>query len=293
MTMLATEYPLTRAPFRIRKNKDILPDWPVYSDLDELKANVPVYRTKFGRSAWEKMIEKPLAHLRRDDTIPVSRAFYKLREIQESCMLAPSSASVHLCEAPGGFVQATASMAAPGWKFTVCTLGEMRYQNPSGVAHTIDIFDTAPEAVLARGDADFVTADGARDPNHEHLEQDHWSLLVRQTQYALFALAPGGTFVVKFFEGALPSTRMWVARLTCLFGEVSVIKPTSSRATNSERYLLCKNYHGNGTEVRWDEVVVVNEDWMRMLDDVLRRMAKAQADALREVFRKCDGIVKK
>jgi tRNA (cytidine32/guanosine34-2'-O)-methyltransferase len=53
-------------------------------------------------------------------------------------------------------------------------------------------------------------------------------------------LEEGGTFVAKIFRG--PNVRLLYAQLRCLFERVSVAKPTSSRNSSMEAFVVCQHF---------------------------------------------------
>ena len=140
---------------------------------------------------------------------------------------------------------------------------------------------TAERSVLCddEGWASLVTADGAREMDHDRLEEEHLPLLHAQTDLGLACLAKGGVMLVKFFEGMDVRTQTWIALLTTRFDTVALIKPHTSRPTNSERYLIARGFGGDRTPL--PRAVRVCQAWRdASLLPVLERMALAQADAL-------------
>ena len=133
----------------------------------------------------------------------------KLKEIMTTCVIDAPSKSVHLCESPGGFVQATGDVAPCNWRWCALSLNTEGSPIPlydllpmdKGEFIDGDImnFDFCKDS-LEQGQAQLVTADGAHNVRHSSLESDHLPLLLAQTRVALYALAPHGTFVIKFFE---------------------------------------------------------------------------------------------
>jgi tRNA (cytidine32/guanosine34-2'-O)-methyltransferase len=53
-------------------------------------------------------------------------------------------------------------------------------------------------------------------------------------------LEEGGTFVAKIFRG--PNVRLLYAQLRCLFERVSIAKPTSSRNSSMEAFVVCEHF---------------------------------------------------
>ena len=117
--------------------------------------------------------------------------------------------------------------------------------------------------------------------DHDRIEEEHVALLWAQCAIAARALRPGGCFVVKMFEGLCPCTRNVVAALTHLFDTVAMIKPTSSRPTNSERYLVCR-WRNATPPVDDPREIVTADDWNAAYHAVATyRFADAQLRALR------------
>ncbi|XP_015918503.1 cap-specific mRNA (nucleoside-2'-O-)-methyltransferase 2 isoform X2 [Parasteatoda tepidariorum] len=91
-----------------------------------------------------------------------------------------------------------------------------------------------------------ITADGSINCLHDPSEQELITseLHFKETLIALLSLATKGTFVLKqftFFE-CLTISRMYL--LNCVFEEVHAFKPFSSKAGNSEVYIVCLGYLG-------------------------------------------------
>ena len=135
---------------------------------------------------------------------------------------------------------------------------------------------------------DLVTADGACDVNHERLEEDHLGLLVAQTLCAFSILDVGGYAIVKFFEGADVRTRRWIAWMAQSFRRVSIVKPTSSRATNSELYCVGTCFLATPHDIQSVSDlsdIFTSQGWDKHARDVLGTFHSEQARALR-VFRR-------
>ena len=322
--MIAVEWPLTRAAVGVVGDTACDGDgWrrtPTSQRLDALKQRVPAAKAARGQKAWDAIISTPLPSLLYDrgGTRKASRAYYKMREMTLSCALEPPRHSVHLCEAPGGFVQAVAEGRPPrihtgeggtGWNWLAVSLpppapDERRARPPptpswdllpmaEGRFLELDVFDAvACAAHLPQDAADLVTADGAVDMNHDQIEEGHFPLLVAQTRWMLWCAREGATFVCKFFEGSEYCTLSVLAFLTQRFRCVSVIKPTSSRSTNSERYVVCRGFHRHPPS---PEVLAmaaletrnlrVCAEWITETRAVLDGISSTQADALEKALR--------
>uniref|UniRef100_S4RTG5 Cap-specific mRNA (nucleoside-2'-O-)-methyltransferase 2 n=1 Tax=Petromyzon marinus TaxID=7757 RepID=S4RTG5_PETMA len=72
-------------------------------------------------------------------------------------------------------------------------------------------------------------------------------LVFCETVTALALLAPGGSFVLKLFTLFEHSSACLLFLLVCTFQEVHVVKPATSKAGNSELYVVCLGFRGRHT----------------------------------------------
>lgn len=91
------------------------------------------------------------------------------------------------------------------------------------------------------GPRDLYTADGGMDIGTRFSEQEQINeeLHLGQAECGLHCLAPGGVMVLKHYTLSRKRIVRLVGRLARLFEEVHVVKPLTSRAANSECYLVC------------------------------------------------------
>ncbi len=91
--------------------------------------------------------------------------------------------------------------------------------------------------------ADLVTADGGFDWDDENFqEQEGYQLILGEIVAALRVQAKGGHFVLKLFETfTIPSIKM-IYLLSSFYEETFMYKPFFSRASNSEKYVICKGF---------------------------------------------------
>lgn len=278
--MLAVETPLLRASLAPTCEAQLdLPVSRAAVDLRRVKAEVPDVRRRVGDACWARRVNTPLPREPKG-----SRAFHKMREMYLTCALPPPASSLHLCEAPGGFVQATRDWVEDRpWRWTAATL-------PDGIRPLYDSFllgdvldpHFQQTIVDATGSVELVTADGALDMDHDSVEAQHFSLLVAQCDVAMRVLAEGGTFVVKFFEGQQRPTLALIASLTTHFNFVSILKPNTSRLTNSERYLVCRRREGRALFLSDVDRLSVSSAWLEHASEIMDRYAERQTRALRQ-----------
>jgi len=91
--------------------------------------------------------------------------------------------------------------------------------------------------------ADFITADGGFDWDNENLqEQESFRLILAQIITALKIQAPGGNFVCKLYETFTSPTVKLIVALASVYTKVYISKPLTSRASNSEKYIVCLGF---------------------------------------------------
>lgn len=210
---------------------------------------------------------------------PTSRSFYKMIEMlhdhhgdlttQHPCKAA------FLCDAPGGFVEAflvyrrrqtgcmggwigkdvlhAISLVAygtdvPSWRIPRDMLRNNNVHlhggdtGNNGDLYSIRNIDDFVEKV-GQHSCELVTADGGFDVSSDFNNQEGCSLrlLVSQVYTALRTMSNGGAFLMKIYDISLPATMRLLWHLHCCFsGGIVIDKPFTSRAANSEKFLICK-----------------------------------------------------
>jgi 23S rRNA U2552 (ribose-2'-O)-methylase RlmE/FtsJ len=276
--MLASERFLVRASLGVDVSSFLKND---DHDLRRLKALVPSAVENVGRKKWEFFTSQ--GGEREGSTKIISRAYFKLREIMLSCAIAQPRRSVHLCEAPGGFIQYLGDLCGTDWEWTAVSISTGaafetdKLRMLHGKCLEMDVLNVESAcSLLDKSEADLVTADGAWSPDHTNLEGDQYDLIVAETKVALHCLRQGGTMIIKFFEGIELMTLEWIARVSNLFTFTSIIKPFSSRSANSERYLVARGYTG----CEWDDEGHPSGVWLDQARAVTELMCTEQANAL-------------
>ncbi len=175
-----------------------------------------------------------------------SRAVFKLEEIQQrDRLIKPGMTVVDLGAAPGGWSEYVAK--ALGGKGRVIALDILPMDPIPGVEFIQADFGgdeglTALRQRLDGGKADLVLSDIA--PNMSGVGDVDQARVMHLAELALeFArevLRPGGSFLVKVFQGQ--GFQEYMRSLRGAFGEVASRKPKSSRSRSAELYLLARNY---------------------------------------------------
>ena len=214
-------------------------------------------RLKLSSKLWlERQLNDPYVLQAKRDGLR-SRAAYKLIEIDDKYhILKRGAAIVDLGAAPGGWSQIAAKRVGAPERGKVVAIDLLEMPEIVGVdfAQMDFLQDDAPHKLLAMmgGRADVVMSDMAANTTG-HRKTDQLRILGLVEGAAAFAadvLNPGGTFVAKVFQSGADATLM--TQLKRDFTTVKHVKPASSRADSSERYVLAMGFRGQGT-VRRDE----------------------------------------
>lgn len=176
-----------------------------------------------------------------------SRAAYKLEEIlKRDRLLKPGMVVVDLGAAPGGWSQLVRQEM--GDKGRVIALDILEMPTLAGVEFICGDFRepeplTQLAATLAGQPVDLVLSDMA--PNMsgvESVDQPRSMYLAELArEFAHEHLRPGGSFLIKLFQGA--GFDDYIRDLRTRYGQVRVRKPEASRARSSEVYALATNKH--------------------------------------------------
>lgn len=213
---------------------------------------------------------------------PLSRSFYKMIELWKMFKLGEiknlnssypvyQNASTpiqtfHIAEGPGGFIEATSYMrknpndcyygmtlqnddpGCPGWKKSATFLES----NPNvkiinGDDGTGDILKLVNYKYCKENfmnSVDIITADGGIDVSSDFNKQEKLvsKLLIAEIIYAVTMQKRGGYFILKIFDIFSKLTVDMLYLLSCLYNEVYITKPHTSRLANSEKYIVCKNF---------------------------------------------------
>lgn len=90
-----------------------------------------------------------------------------------------------------------------------------------------------------------ITADGGFDEGTDfnNKEQLHYSLILSEIFSAIKLQKENGHFILKVFDVFTQTSINLLYLLTLCYQEVNVYKPKTSRPTNSEKYIICKNFN--------------------------------------------------
>lgn len=177
-----------------------------------------------------------------------ARSAFKLLQLDsEFNFLKNTKYAVDLCAAPGSWSQVLSDHVeklvavdlqpmAPldDNNVTTCLKGDITSTDTARAI--LEIFHDQP--------VDLVVCDGAPDVTGLHDVDDYLQgqLLISALALATHLLKPGGIFVAKIFRHR--NVGLLYAQLRLFFSRVSVAKPTASRNSSSEAFVVCENFVG-------------------------------------------------
>ena len=208
---------------------------------------------------------------------PISRSFFKMIEICKTLKLleilpTASCKSFHLAEGPGGFIEALAYMRKNSADtYYGMTLLDENDQNVPGWRKSRHFLDKNPNVIIETGiekngdltkpnnlrycyetykeQMDLITGDGGFDFSSLYPQQEQISmrLILCQVAFAIAMQKPGGTFILKVYDTFTRMSLDLLYLLATLYDEICLIKPTTSRYANSEKYIVCKGFRNRQT----------------------------------------------
>lgn len=111
---------------------------------------------------------------------------------------------------------------------------------------------------------DFITGDGGFEWNNENIqEQECATLIFSQILTALIIQKKGGNFVLKMFETFTTVSLKLILLLKYFYTHVNIIKPFTSRESNSEKYVICRDFKYNE-----DKISSLIQKLMQILNEI-------------------------
>lgn len=239
-------------------------DTDKYSHLIENKNQIEQFKLRDKLYLWNKWskITNPyekIGNFANLESVTISRAFFKIYEIlyYYDIYLHKIEKSLHICEAPGGFISAS-KYIFPNLDWHAQTLyegggslkiddnlDESRWiHNGDGDLYKLENILELKEKLLFQ--QELITADGGFDVKHDPNNQEQLSLklIYAEVLTALNCQKKDGTFVCKIFDSFTRPTYQILLILKNYYTRVSLIKPRSSRYSNSEKYIVALKFKG-------------------------------------------------
>lgn len=169
-----------------------------------------------------------------------ARSVYKLAEIDRRVgLVRPGMRALDLGAAPGSWTKYLADKVGPKGSVVALDLNPLRVAlGPHVTAKELDVLACPLEDIAALGPFDLVVSDMAPHTTGLRIADVARSveLVERAMAIADAALAPGGAFVAKIFQGeGFEAVR---AALRARYATVRIVKPEASRKESFEIYLV-------------------------------------------------------
>lgn len=221
---------------------------------------------------------------------PVSRSFYKMIEISKNYLqhimhkLSPLT-TLHIAEGPGGFIEALIYLRKQQQQNHDNIYGMTLIKNDKdipkwgthlfkdninvniiyGVNGDGDLYNIDNHKYISNrmnDKADLITADGGFDFSIDYNNQEYKAQLLIFVEILCCVRVQkiGGIFICKMFDTFSYISVQLIYILYCLYDEVIIYKPKTSRPANSEKYLICKGFKGI-TKLQLDKLISVYELW--------------------------------
>lgn len=208
---------------------------------------------------------------------PLSRSYFKMIEmLQLTNYLAehkqgPGLRTAHVCEGPGGFIEAIYDLAPkigravrsthaitlrstkshiPGWRRAQHFMNrhrEIRIEygpdNTGNILHK----ENRNSFIATAGRANHIfTADGGFDftNNYSAQETSIFTLLLASIHVGFSVLGADGLFILKVFDCFSRTSQQLVAFMAAHFNKWTLYKPATSRPCNSEHYFIGVGFRG-------------------------------------------------
>ena len=230
---------------------------PVCKEWDKIKRGLHEYEYVYTSA-------NPFKNL--SELSPISRSYFKMKEMLKVFQIPVGKNAVCLAEAPGGFIQCLLETNVK--EITGITLISNDYKTPywnrmlfrerrvtftKGISGDGDlyslknIFGFIQE--IGKASAHLVTGDGGFDNSEDYNNQEINSLKLIYSEIflALHIQEIGGCFICKLFDTFELETISLLYMLHTCYEKISFYKPCISRLSNSEKYVVCQGFKGYDT----------------------------------------------
>jgi len=185
-----------------------------------------------------------------------ARSVYKLEEVDQKFRLLRSGDRVlDLGAAPGSWMRYAAGRVGEGGRVVGLDLARVTIQLTAVMRfHQADVFEVSPSLFGGDGPFDAVLSDLSPATTGVKTTDQARSLALAQGAWRLAreVLRPGGSFLVKVFEG--PDVAAYFRELALAFESAHRVKPRSSRRISPEIFLLGMKYKGKRSQEPFSEV---------------------------------------
>lgn len=198
----------------------------------------------------------------------ISRAFYKLHEILHEFYIINNNNNNITCiaEGPGGFIQSflynfkninningitlkSSDSKIPDWHYFIKNYKKVQLLygiNKNGDICNMDNIRSIINEIGINSQ-DIITCDGGIDYSNDYNSQEilSYDLIYSEIILSLHIQKENGTLILKIFDIGYYKTLQLIYILYMCYDNIYIYKPSTSRKSNSEKYLICKKYKKN------------------------------------------------
>jgi len=233
-----------------------------FKELDRTKCKIDLLDStneKYRKAATKYLHEYELIKLICKKRV-ISRAYFKLYELIffEDIVNFHTLDCFFICEAPGGFIECITDIRRKKNLRTsyisISNDNDIRYDKfleqdnlLYGDITKLDVLDNTILLIKEKfpNNIDFITADGGFDIQIFNLQEILSNKLILCEIYlAISTQKQNGMFIIKYFDMFTHNSIVSYLILCSFYKKVKIIKPNTSRNSNSERYLVCYSFIG-------------------------------------------------
>tara|TARA_Y100000389_G_scaffold204166_1_gene255318 strand:- start:3036 stop:4169 length:1134 start_codon:yes stop_codon:yes gene_type:complete len=207
---------------------------------------------------------------------PVSRSYFKLYEmILDFNLIKSDIFCASLAEGPGGFIHCLNDFSIKqniniNKCYGITLLSDDKkvpYWNPLiiknkyneiifGSDKTGDLYNLKNVdyfiEIVKKNPCHLITGDGGFDYSGDYNSQENssYKLLYSEIFIALHIQKIGGNFVLKVFDLFDYKTIQLLYLLYCHYEKINIYKPSTSRLSNSEKYIVCTSFKGCHEDIK-------------------------------------------
>jgi len=210
---------------------------------------------------------------------PVSRSYFKLHEmIYDLSLLNRNTNNTFVCiaEGPGGFIHClndycynenikfnnihgitliSEDSKIPYWNNSILKNKKNKLcfgKDKTGDIYKLENVEYFIDKVIKNKECcSLITADGGFDYSNDYNSQEEssYKLLFSEIYIALNTQDLKGNFIIKVFDLFSYQTVQMIYLLYCCYSFIEIYKPTTSRLSNSEKYIVCSDFNGCSPEI--------------------------------------------
>jgi len=252
--------------------------------------------------------------------LPISRSYFKLHEIiRNNDLLINDGYYSCIAEGPGGFIHCinqlskyenkniknvfgitliSSDKTIPYWNQSI--INNPKNQIINGEDDTGNIYDYKNVQFFIKNInynfCHLVTADGGFDYSEDYNSQEisSYKLLYSEIYIALNIQKIGGTFVIKFFDLFTYKTIQLLYILYLCYSDIKIYKPSTSRSSNSEKYIICNGFVGCEKKIKdtlnvyFDTCeklhIIIPQTFLDEINDFNNLFVSSQINSIKEIL---------